>query len=81
MIMSSKKEKLEKLDTLVLDKMIEILDGEDGDLRDMGDLNTAIQYLAKNNVVEDKQRTDSIEEKVAKQLADAKKRRGEGKSK
>ena len=77
----TKKEKLEKLDDYVLDRMLTIFGKEDGDLKELGDLNTPIQYLSKNNVIQDKQRTDSVEEKVAKQLADAKKRRGEGKSK
>ncbi len=78
--MSSKSEKLNKLDELVLDKMISILDTDDGDLKDLGDLNTAVQYLAKNNIIEGKKAADSIEDKVKKQLKDAKKRRAEGKS-
>ncbi len=77
----NKQEKLDKLDGLVLDRMLDILDEEDGELRDLGDLNTAIQYLAKNNVIQGKQQEDSVEEKVKQQLKAAEKRRAEGKPK
>jgi len=79
--MSNKSEKLNKLDELVLDKMISILDEEDGDLKDLGDLNTAVQYLAKNNIIEGKKATDSVEDRVKKQLKEAEKRRKIGESK
>ena len=75
----NKQEKLDKLDGLVLDRMLDILGEEDGELRDLGDLNTAIQYLAKNNVIEGKKQEDSVEDKVKKQLKAAEKRRAEGK--
>lgn len=79
--MKTKQEKLDQLDELVLDKMIGILDGEeDTDLRDLSDLNTAVQYLAKNNVIQGKMMEDTIEDKVKKQLKAAEKRRAEGKS-
>ena len=72
----TKKEKLIKLDGLVLDKMIDILD-DDGDLGDMSSLTPTINYLRNNAVVADKEK-GTIEKDTKKRLAEAKKRRAKG---
>ena len=80
--MQTKSDKLKELDELVLSKMITILKGEEKtNLGDLSDLNTAVQYLAKNNITEVKKAADSIEDKVKSQLAAAEKRRAKGESK
>ena len=71
--MSSKKEDLENIDKLVRKRMIECLSSNKTDL--LPELNTAIQYLAKNNLVEEKAR-GSVEEDIANKVAEANKRRG-----
>ncbi len=78
--MSSKSEKLNKLDELVLDKMIEIMSSEEGDMRDLGDMNVIVQYLAKNSVVAEKEKS-TVEEDVKKRVKAAEKRREEKDSK
>ena len=49
---NNKKEKLAKLDELVLDKMTTIL--ENGDTEQLGDLSTVVNYLKANQQVEEK---------------------------
>jgi len=78
--MSSKTEKLNKLDGLVLDKMIEIMSDKEGDMRDLGDMNVIVQYLAKNSVVAEKEKS-TVEEDVKKRVKAAEKRREEKDSK
>ena len=78
--MMTKKEKLERLDKLVLDKMIDILDKNPEDLDMLRDLSTPINYLRNNALVEDKKR-DDVGENVKKKLAEAKKRRAKNESK
>lgn len=74
--MSTKSEKLERLDILVLDKMIAYV--EQGKLDLLSELSTAVQYLKANQVVEPprKHDTDPVEARK-KKLEEAKKRRGE----
>jgi hypothetical protein len=68
-----KKTKLKKLDTLVLDTMIDILERKE-DLDALRDLAAPINYLKSNAVVEEKQR-DDITEEIRKRVEEAKKRR------
>lgn len=74
--MSSKSEKLEKLDGLVLDKMIAYI--QEGKIDLLSELTTAVQYLKANQVVEPPKKydTDPVEARKTK-LEEAKKRRGE----
>lgn len=74
--MSSKSEKLEKLDLLVLDRMINFMEQDKIEL--LSELTTAVQYLKANQVVEPpkKHDTDPVEARKIK-LEEAKKRRGE----
>ena len=69
----TKKDKLDLLDGLILDRMIDILQN-DGDLRDLSDLSTPSQYIAKNNIVEEKS-VSSREEEIKKRVKDANARR------
>lgn len=74
--MSSKSEKLEKLDELVLDKMIMYIERGKSDL--LSELTTAVQYLKANQVVEPPKKHDADPvEARKKKLEEAKKRRGE----
>lgn len=72
--MTTKAEKLDKLDKLVLDKMITYIESGKPDL--LSELTTAVQYLKANQVVETKKNNDGdpVEERKAK-LAEVKKRR------
>lgn len=72
----TKGEKLELLDTLVIDKMIEFL--KENKTEQISELTAAIQLLKANQVVEPPKKHDSdpIEERK-KKLEEAKKRRGE----
>lgn len=72
----SKSEKLDKLDGLVLDRMIAYIEQDKIEL--LSELTTAVQYLKANQVVEPPKKHDSdpIEERK-KKLEEAKKRRGE----
>ncbi len=75
----TKKEKLEKLDGLLLDKMIAVMDGE-GTLADLKDLATPMNYLRNNAVVAEKEKS-TIEKDSKKRLAEAKRRRKDNESK
>jgi hypothetical protein len=75
----TKKEKLKKLDDLVLNKMISILEG-DGDVSELRDLSTPANYLKANAVVEEKER-DDVTDTIKKRLEEAKKRRAKKESK
>jgi translation elongation factor EF-1beta len=70
----TKLEKLQELDTLVLDKMIEWVKSDETDR--LPELGNAITYIKANQVVEDKQKadTDPVEERKRK-LEEVKKRR------
>lgn len=79
--MTTKKDKLEKLDTLLLDRMIDIMeDVDDNKILELSALGVPMNYLKNNQVVSDKPKS-SIEEDSQKKLAAAKKRRALGKSK
>ena len=70
----TKKEKLKKLDTLVLDTMIAILENKT-ELDALRELSTPVNYLKSNAMVEEKHR-DDITEEIKKRVEEAKKRRG-----
>lgn len=72
----NKADKLEKLDNLVLDKMISLMKENKTD--QLSELTTAVQYLKANQVVEPpkKHEADPIEARKQK-LKEAKERRGE----
>lgn len=70
----TKQDALNQLDKNILRLLIEAT-SEGGDTSILPELNTAIQYLAKNNVVSEKQKS-TVDEDIAKRLEEAKKRRG-----
>jgi len=76
----TKKEKLKKLDELVLDKMMSILSSPDSDTSELKDLATVTNYLKANSVVEEKER-DDVTDEIKRKLEEAKKRREKGVSK
>lgn len=69
----SKQEDLEQIDSLLREKMIELL--KSGATEQLSDLSSVIQYVAKNNIVEDKKKTDTKEEEHQKRIKEAKERR------
>ena len=72
--MSSKQERLEKLDGLVLDRMIDYI--EKGKIELLSELTTAVQYLKANQVVETKKPNGSDPVEARKQkLKEVKERR------
>lgn len=72
----NKSERLEKLDGLVLDRMIDFI--EQGKIDLLSELTTAVQYLKANQVVEPPKKHDADPvEARKKKLEEAKKRRGE----
>lgn len=71
----TKKEKLEKLDGLLIDKLITIMGTND--TSQLSDLATVSNYLAKNNKVEEKEKS-SLEDDIKKKVKDAKDRRDNG---
>ena len=70
----NKKEKLEKLDTAILDKMLDWLESDE--TNKLPELGNAIAYLKANSVVEETKKIgdDAIEVRK-KKLEEAKKRR------
>ena len=79
--LSSKKEKLETLDTLLLDKMIDILEsGNDEDLDLLSSLSVPMNMLRNNQVLSEKPKS-TVEEDTKKRIAEAKKRRAKGEEK
>lgn len=76
----NKKEKLEHLDKLTLDKMISILEKEDANLGELRDLATPMNYLRNNSVVSEKAKS-SVESETALRLKEARKRRRANESK
>jgi len=68
----TKKEKLERLDELVLDRMVKLV--ENGDTNELAELSVAVNYLKSNAVVEEKSRS-SVEEDTKARLAEADERR------
>ena len=77
----TKKEKLEKLDELLIDRMLDIMSDEDDNaIRALSDLTVAMNYLKNNAVVAEKTK-GSIEKDTEKRLAEAKQRREANESK
>lgn len=71
----TKKEKLSKLDELVLDRMIDIMaDEDDNAIQALASLSTPMNYLKNNQVVAEKAKS-TIEEDVKKRIEEAKERR------
>lgn len=68
----TKREKLEELDKLVLDTMIKFI--RSGETERLQELATPTNYLAKNNMVEEKKKS-TVEEDIRKRIEEAKKRR------
>jgi len=75
-VSKNKQDRLDKLDELVLEEMIKILEGESE--KEMSDLSTAVQYLKANNKTEDKQRSGNSQDDKIKE---AERRRQERKNK
>jgi len=73
----TKKEKLAKLDELVLDRQIELM--VKGETAELSDLTPSINYLRNNAVVADKEKS-TIEKDTKKRLAEAKARRKKNES-
>ena len=67
----TRKDKLEKLQGLVIDKYIEAL--EDGDIH-FRDMSPIVSLLNQNSIVEEKGRS-TIEEDIQKRIKEAEKRR------
>ena len=68
----TKKEDLELMDELIRKKIITCLQNDETNI--LPELNTAIQYLAKNNVIAEKE-VNSKEEDIKKRIAEASNRR------
>lgn len=68
----TKKEKLEKLDNALADAMLDIMESKEYDR--LPDLATLSNYLAKNNRVEEKEKS-SLEDDIKDKVEKAKKRR------
>jgi len=68
----NKQEKLKKLDDLLLNKMIKIM--EEDTTEELADLATLSNYLAKNNMVQDKEKS-SLEETIKAKVKEAEERR------
>ena len=76
--MVTKNDKLNKLDGLLLDKMIGIM--ESGETELLPELTSVISYLKGNNLTEDKQ-SSTIEEEIKLKVKEANDRRESKKSK
>ncbi len=74
--METKQEKLIKLDNLVLDRMIELVDKGETNL--LPELTSVVGYLAKNNLIADKE-SSTIEDEIRSKVKQANKRRNEKK--
>ena len=78
---NTKKEKLEQLDNLLLDKLIDIMESdEDEELEGLSNLTVPMNYLRNNSTVSEKGKS-TIEEDTKKRLAAAKERRAKKESK
>ena len=75
MTKEEKQNKLNKLDELLLDKMLKIM--EDGNIADLPDLASASNYLAKNQMVAEKEKS-TIEDDIKKRQKKAEDRRAKG---
>ncbi len=77
----NKKQKLEDLDTLLLDRMIDIMETKDVDkIATLSDLSVPMNYLRNNAVVADKSKS-SVEKDIQENLNRAKQRRKDNESK
>lgn len=72
---NNKKERLELLQCLVIDRYIEALERGDVHFRDMSPI---VSLLSNNNMVEEK-RKSTIEEEIEQRVKEANKRRNNGK--
>ncbi len=59
----TKRDKLERLDDLVLDAMIKAI--EDGDTDVLRDLNVSVTFLKNNQVITPPEKEDSVHTKIA----------------
>ncbi len=76
----TKKDKLTKLDGLILDKMLDVMEDEDEDtLRVLSDLTPAINYLRNNQEMSEKTKS-TVEEATKKRLKAASDRRKKNES-
>ena len=76
----NKKQKLEDLDTLLLDRMIDIMKTKDVDkIATLSDLSVPMNYLRNNAVVADKSKS-SVEKDIQENLNRAKQRRKDNES-
>jgi len=75
----TKKDQLIQLDKLLLGKMIDIMEGK-GDMADLRDLATPMNYLRNNSVLSEKPKS-TLEKDNKKRIADAKARRETNESK
>lgn len=72
MTKEEKKNKLNELDEALLNRMIELM--KSGETNLLPELATVSNYLAKNNMVEEKERS-SVDDEVKNRVAEARKRR------
>ncbi len=73
MTKKEKQDKLNQLDKLLLDKMIKIM--EDGNTEALPELASASNYLAKNQMVSEKEKS-TLEDDIKDKVKEANKRRG-----
>lgn len=71
--MMTKQEKLAQLDSLVLDRMIKLIQTEETNL--LAELSNAVSYLKANEVVEKRKETNDVVEERKKKLAEVKAKR------
>ena len=74
MTKADKQKKLDKLDELLIDGMIEAM--EKGQYEVLSDFASVSNYLAKNNKVEEKAKS-SVEDDIRNRVKEAKNRRGD----
>ena len=77
--MKKKSEKLDELDAMVLDKMIDIMKKSKNDATataELSNLSVAVNYLKANATVSEKKKS-TMEEDIAERRKKAKERRGE----
>ena len=70
----TKREKLEKLDEALLDKMLNIMEAEETDTEMLKDLTPVINYLRNNQMVAEKPKS-TVEEDIQQRIKEAEKRR------
>ena len=76
----NKKQKLDKLDELLLDKLISIMDSDDDEqLEGLSNLTVPMNYLKNNMVVAEKEKS-TADDNIKKRLKEAEVRRAKNKS-